>query len=109
MPLFHLVQRDDWEGARRQTHYRPPSLEREGFIHLSTELQWRATARRFFLGQDDLLLLTLDEDRLEGEVRYELADGDRFPHLYGPLNVDAVASVGPVAVGDDGTISLGPT
>jgi uncharacterized protein (DUF952 family) len=54
------------------------------------------TANRFFRGQRDLLILSIDERRLAAPLKYEPpADGgelsdSRFPHLYGPLNLDAV-------------------
>lgn len=90
--LFHLVRDADWaafvvEGAR----YEPPSLAREGFIHLSTSSQWPRTRTRFFAGATGLLLVEVDPTGLD--VRYEAADGDRFPHLYGPLPLSAVRAV----------------
>lgn len=90
MPLFHITSRAEWEQAREAGEYRPDSLTREGFIHLSHERQWRGAAERFFRGRKGLVLLVIDPERLRHEVREEPADGDVFPHLYGPLNVDAV-------------------
>lgn len=90
MRLFHLTHRDAWEAARRDGTYRPASLDTEGFIHLSTERQWPLTAARFFRGQRGLVLLEVAADRLAAQVRFEAADGDLFPHLYGALPVAAV-------------------
>lgn len=103
-PLFHITTPSDWERARAVGTYRAPSLETQGFIHLSTEAQWRKTAGRFFRGQSDLLLLELDATGLD--VRFEPADGDHFPHLYQALPLAAVqrttsfdvSAVGDVAV-----------
>ena len=41
-----------------------------------------------FVGRDDLVLLEIDTDRLSAELRWE----DGFPHLYGPLELEAVVS-----------------
>lgn len=95
--LFHITTRDEWERAQPTGEYRSPSLATEGFIHLSREHQWEGAARRFFRGQTGLVLLSIAEDRLRSEVREEEADGDVFPHLYGPLNVDAVVEVQPLS------------
>lgn len=109
MALFHITTAAAWEQAKRAGEYRAPSLETEGFIHLSTDQQWRRTAQRFFRGQAGLVLLTLREDRLVAEVRFEPADGDLFPHLYGPLNLEGVGEVAPFAVQADGAIDVPPS
>ena len=90
MELFHITTRAAWDAARAAGEYRAESLAREGFIHLSTAAQWRATLARFFRGQRDLVLLAIRSEALHAPVRFDEADGERFPHLYGPLNLDAV-------------------
>lgn len=87
--LFHITTRAAWEAATGE--YRAPSLAEVGFIHLSTAEQWPATLARFFAGQRDLVLLEIDPSGLP--IRFERADGDDFPHLYGPLPVAAVRAV----------------
>jgi len=93
MTLFHLTTRAAWAEAQRSGSYRASSLAAQGFIHLSTEQQWPRTQARFFAGRAALVLLVLDPAALTAEVRFEPADGDSFPHLYGPLNLDAVREV----------------
>lgn len=95
--LFHITTRQAWQDAAHHGVYLAPSLELEGFIHLSTESQWRATLARYFQGHHGLVLLHIDPVRLTSEVRYEAAHGERFPHLYGPLNLDAVVTISDVA------------
>lgn len=95
MRLFHLLDEAALEEAASQGAYTPPSLKNEGFVHLSTEAQWRGTAKRFFSGRTDLVLLELE---LEGhDVRFEAADGDSFPHLYEALPLGAIVAVHRVA------------
>jgi uncharacterized protein (DUF952 family) len=58
-----------------------------------------------FAGAVDLVLLCVDADRLRSPLRYEPGDAgsaELFPHLYGPLNTDAVAGALPFAEGPDG-------
>ena len=64
----------------------------EGFIHCSTAAQLATTGRRHFAGRSDLVVLEIDPDRLRWELRWEESGGDHFPHLYGPLGLDAVIS-----------------
>ncbi len=112
--LYHIAAARDWEAARRQGYYAPPSLEAEGFIHCSRRDQVLAVAATFYAGRRDLVLLRIDPARLGAELRWEPPAGgppqgltaeDRFPHLYGALNLDAVEAVLPFQPAADGTFS----
>jgi len=89
MIVFHITSRDAWQGAVATGTYRAPSLDSEGFIHCSTRAQVPQTLASFFAGQRDLVLLFVDEARTGAELRWE----NGFPHLYGPLPIDAVIDV----------------
>ncbi|MEZ5247779.1 MAG: DUF952 domain-containing protein [Ilumatobacteraceae bacterium] len=70
-------------------------LHEEGFIHLSSEAQVALVAGAFYRDVPNLVLLHVDESKLTAELRVEQLAGapEPFPHLYGPLNVDAVVEV----------------
>ena len=107
--IYHILSKFDWETALVQRSYSPPSLTREGFIHFSNLSQVAATADRFYRGAPGLLLLCVDESRLASDLRIEPgADkpDELFPHLYGPLNLDAVAAIYELAPRADGTFVL---
>lgn len=99
--LLHLAERDHWEVARRHGAYerstRGRTLQEEGFIHCSTADQLPAVAAALYgdADPDTLLVLVIDSRRLSAPVRYEAAEpgGERYPHVYGPLPVDAVVRV----------------
>jgi uncharacterized protein (DUF952 family) len=91
--LVHLCLRRDWERAVQDGVYRAASLDELGFIHLSRPEQIQGVAQRFYAGIQGLVLLWIDPRKLGGEVRWEPSDGQIFPHLYGPLNVEAVQAV----------------
>ncbi len=94
-PLVHIVAAAAWAEAQRCGELRPGSLATEGFVHLSWPRQLAGTAARFYAGAPDHLVLVVDPARLTDPVVEEQATDvdDRFPHLYGPLPVDAVVAV----------------
>lgn len=102
--LLHITERPLWEAARESGTYemstRGRTLRDEGFIHCSLRHQLPSVAR-FLYGDhpdpDDLVVLVIDGDRLAVPLRYEaMAPGaEEFPHIYGPLPVDAVVATEP--------------
>lgn len=73
------------------------SLEEVGFIHCSFAEQLDATRRRFYAGRDDVVVLHIDPELLDAEVRVEdlHGTGEAFPHVYGPIRLDAVVEARP--------------
>ncbi len=91
--IYHITQSHRWENAKQAGTYSIESLQTEGFIHCSTLQQVIKTANRFFPKQKGLVLLCINSDNVNPEIKYEDADGDEFPHIYGELNIDAVYKV----------------
>jgi diamine N-acetyltransferase len=91
--ILHIATRAAWEHAGGT--YEPASLGEEGFIHLSTPRQVIAVAEERFRGAEDLVLLLVDELRLQAQAPLKYEGG--FPHLYGPLNLEAVLAALPFA------------
>lgn len=94
--IYHLAKPDDW--ARSTDHYIPPSVDGEGFIHCSIVEQLPMVAHDRFGDDNDLILLTIDPDRLDDQtlVYEDLYDlGWEFPHVYGPLPTSSVVNTGP--------------
>ena len=104
--IFHITSSQQWEEAKQVQSYRGDTLDTEGFIHCSTLPQIVRTSNKFFAGQTGLLLLWIDSDKVESELKYELAAGENYPHIYGPLNVDAVLKVIEFEAGADGKFEL---
>ena len=82
----------NWANAQKEGNYVAPSLLSEGFIHTSTLEQVAGVLERYYRNVKDLLLLFIDESKLTSPLKYELAPSvnDIFPHVYGPINLDAV-------------------
>ena len=94
--IYHLVPPSTWN-AVGSGPYRAESLQTEGFIHCSNEAQVARVANLFYANQAELLVLRIDTDRLTHPVVDEDAgSGERFPHVYGPIEREAIASVRPL-------------
>jgi uncharacterized protein (DUF952 family) len=108
--ILHIALRDEWEGAvAAGTAYVPGRYTRDGFVHCSSPAQVLGPADALFRSRSDLVLLVIDPARLGARVIEEPGDPDStetFPHVYGPINLDAVARVIAFAPGPDGRFSL---
>ena len=105
--ILHICSYADCNEALKRGEYRADSLDTEGFIHCSTPAQVVKTANRFYRGRQDLILLVIDPNRVTPEIRAEAADADVFPHIYGPLNLDAVVRTRDfVPTSQDGSFQL---
>ncbi len=92
--LLHVTTRQAWEAARNLGLYEADSLDTEGFIHCCTAEQLEGVVERYFSSRDpELIVLVIDPARVTSEIRWE----GGFPHVYGPLEVEAVASASPLA------------
>ncbi len=102
--LFHITRGLDWQKALEQGAYQADTLASQGFIHCSTHAQVVAVANRMYRGQHGLVLLEIDSRRLQPEIRFENLEGgaELYPHIYGPLNLEAVKKVIEFEPGPDG-------
>ena len=101
--IYHITRAHDWQTALATGQYRAESLATDGFIHCSTLEQVLPIAENFYKGQSGLILLAIDPALLSSGLKWEppsggapppgVPEGDSFPHIYGPINLDAVMSV----------------
>ncbi|MCB9135344.1 MAG: DUF952 domain-containing protein [Anaerolineales bacterium] len=107
--IIHLTTKTAWQAAQHAGAYRADSLEKEGFIHCSTQEQILPVANFLYRGIPELVLLWLDPARVHAEIRWEPpvhpgasensesapapAATNLFPHIYGPINLNAVFEV----------------
>ena len=108
--LFHSCSEDELRQARALGVHRPASLSSDGFVHLARPSQVAQVLHHFFAGRGGLVLLTIDPARLTHELKFEAAaavgsqppardngdtrdtgdTGETYPHVHGPLNMDAI-------------------
>ena len=103
-PIYHVRRREEWEAALERGRYDGSSQDRaDGFIHFSGPDQVVASAAKHRAGQDGLVLLTVDPDRLGDRLKWEPSRGGAlFPHFYGPLPLDAVMRIDDLRLDADG-------
>ena len=110
--IYHIATAPDWARAQADGEYttstRGRTLAQEGFIHASAAHQVAAVANLFYHGVPDLLVLIIEPDRVRAEIRLEQVAGsdEPFPHVYGPLNADAVVTTRRLEPGPDGQFSF---
>ncbi|WP_054955330.1 DUF952 domain-containing protein [Paenibacillus dakarensis] len=90
--IMHIMKYTAMKQILLDGVYTPSSLEKEGFIHCSTPEQLLGVANSLYKGETGLMLMLIDENKVEADIVYEdLYDtGKLFPHIYGPINFDAV-------------------
>lgn len=106
--ILHIAYRAQWLRGQAEGAYRAESLATQGFIHTSRPHQLLRVANALFKGQRDLVLLYIDPHAVSAAIKYEAPPGSQeaFPHLYGPLNTDAVIKVVDFLPDDDGLFTL---
>jgi len=123
--IVHICSRPMWEGVQQRGLFRPEDVvdassaaasANAPFIHCARPDQVLQVANRWFKPQAethaDLVLLWIDPQWVaaanQAEVRWEEADGDRYPHIYGPLSLDAVVAVSAFSPDPDGVYRQTP-
>lgn len=101
--IYHITHRRAWQTALGTGQYVAESLTTEGFIHCSTHSQILPVAENFYKGQEGLILLVVEPARLSSPLKWEspsggssppgVPQGELFPHIYGPIPIDAVSHV----------------
>lgn len=96
MPLiYHITTSEEWNRALQKGQYESSSLKEEGFIHCSEDRQIADVLKRYFAGKTNLVKLTIETQKLTSQLIYDWSNAieDTFPHVYGPINLDAVIKV----------------
>lgn len=104
--VYHIARKEDWEQARKEGSYAVSTfnktLDQVGYIHLSFDHQVKKVAYFIYKDQDNLLLLKINPGKLKSKIKIESPEGtdEKFPHLYGELNLNSVEEVMPYSFED---------
>lgn len=102
--IYKILPASVWEEALAKGRFDGAGVDlRDGYIHFSTASQAAETARLYFRGHADLLVLEVEADRLGDALKWEPSrGGDLFPHLYAPLACADVIAVRAAPLNNDG-------
>ena len=105
--IFKIVPRAEWEAGSGDYHGSAHDRA-DGFLHFSTAAQLPESLRRYYAGQDDLMLVAVDASALGAALKWEFSGsrGEDFPHLYAPLTCDAIKWARPLIRQADGAFNL---
>jgi uncharacterized protein (DUF952 family) len=105
--IYHIVPAAEFRAQIEGAAYRPVNLADDGFVHCALTASVLSVANDYYSGlSGPLLLLEIDPERLASETRYEspaliagagashLASTSEFPHVYGPIETEAITRVG---------------
>lgn len=104
MRIYKILPRAEWTAAQAAGRFEGSAIDhQDGYIHFSTAAQAQETARRYFAGLADLVVLEVEGDDLGEALKWEPSrGGDLFPHLYAPLPVADVRAVHEAPLDADG-------
>lgn len=104
MRIYKILPRAEWTAAEAAGRFEGSAVDRQdGYIHFSSATQAGETARRYFFGMADLVVLEVEADDLGVALKWEPSrGGELFPHLYAALDVAQVRAVHEAPLGDDG-------
>ena len=90
--ILHICLRSEWEKALPTGEYLGEDFTKDGFIHCSAKEQIGGVSQR--VPEGDFVVLEIDANKVVPEIKYEpSSSGELYPHIYGPLNIDAVIKI----------------
>lgn len=91
MLIYHVVMPKVWEKRKADSFYEADSLEAEGFIHCSYADQLDGVIERYYADAGEVVVLSIDPNKLTSTLVSEPSTNDEpYPHIYGPINTDAI-------------------
>ena len=93
MYIIHSADKEEFENEFKTGSYGRMSLEKFGFIHCSDLDTYYLVAPNFKEDLNDRLVLLIDTDKVDSEIKWEDGGGIDFPHIYGLLNKDAIVGI----------------
>jgi glutathione S-transferase len=101
---YHLAPRPHWDASDPAADYVPEHFAREGFIHTTHQPDELVAVANRYYGDDarPYVVLHIDVARVRAPIAIE-DPGGRYPHIYGPLNRDAIVAVTEAVRNADGS------
>ncbi|MEP6849165.1 MAG: DUF952 domain-containing protein [Acidobacteriota bacterium] len=94
--VYHIVLPEYWRSLDVERDYVAESLTTESFVHCSYSGQLDDVLKRYYSNADEVLILTIDTDKLSSRLVEEPSTNNEiYPHIYGPVNREAIVEVEP--------------
>lgn len=94
MYIYHVMLPETWESVKGRSMYEAASLTTEGFVHCSYAEQLEGVLERYYSGAAEVTIITIETLKLTSKLLAEPSTGGEiFPHIYGPIDLSAVANV----------------
>ena len=102
--VYKICNKSEWLAAKQNKKFTGTEKDKEdGFIHFSSGPQLFASAAKHRSGQDNLILVEVDAQKLSSSLKWELSRNDeKFPHLYDDLPLSAVTRSFKLKLNKDG-------
>jgi uncharacterized protein (DUF952 family) len=102
MLIYKIFRGPEWVDLRaRGESLGAPVDMADGYVHFSTASQAAETAARHFAGEEGLMLLAVESERLGDALKWEPSRGGAlFPHLYHALRLSDVVWAQPLPLMD---------
>ena len=105
--IFKIIDKDEWNKAKKKGIYSGSSTDiKDGYIHFSEKEQIQETLKKHYPKQENLILLKVQTLKLEHLLWEQASNGDMYPHLYSPLDVNTVVDEFELSLNEDGTHEL---
>mgnify|MGYP003972487953 FL=1 len=79
----------------------------DGFIHLSTSIQLAETLSKHVRDKDSIVVAEVDAEKNSELLKYEFSrGGNKFPHLYGNLELSSIINYWTLSPDDKGAYDL---
>lgn len=104
--IYLLSSQQEYDNALSQGTLARDSIEAEGFIHAAPKSQLTRIANKYYKETINPLILVVDKSKITAQVKWEPATGGLYPHIYGPLNVDAIIASQPIDLNNKGEYLL---
>jgi uncharacterized protein (DUF952 family) len=104
--IYRIAESTDWAAAQSSGRFASADLAAEGFIHFAERWQVQGVTERYYTGRSGLMLLAVDDTKLEVPVKRENTSGggELFPHVYGPVPLPAVWAHAPLVLDGEGQV-----
>lgn len=104
--IYLLSSQQEYDNALKQGSLVRDSIESQGFIHASPKSQLTRIANKYYKETINPLILVVEKSKITADVKWEPATGGLYPHIYGPLNIDAIVDVEKISMNSNNEYCL---